>query len=163
MSYTLEPWTEKHRKPVIDIFNYYIESGFAAFPETRVSYDFFDTFLDMSHGYPTCVAKTESGDVVGFAFLHQYAWADTFKRSAKITYFILPQHTRKGLGKMMLDRLISQARSIGVDHLLANINSCNKESLQFHRKYGFQECGRFQEVGKKFREDVDVVWVIRKI
>jgi len=162
MSYTLEPMTEKHRKPVIDIFNHYIETDFA-FPDTKVDYDFFDRLLDMSKGYPALVAKAESGDVVGFALLHQYAWADSFKRSAKITYFILPQHTRKGLGKMMLDRLIAQARSMGVDHLLANISSHNKGSTQFHCKYGFQECGRFHEVGRKFGGSFDIVWMIRKI
>jgi phosphinothricin acetyltransferase len=162
MSYTLEPMTEKHRKPVIDIFNHYIETNFA-FPETKVDYGFFDHLLDMAKGYPALVAKTESGDVVGFALLHEYAWTDSFKRSAKITYFILPQHTRKGLGKMMLDELIAQARSMGVDHLLAHISSDNKGSLQFHRKYGFQECGIFQEVGRKFGKSFDVVWMIRRI
>jgi L-amino acid N-acyltransferase YncA len=162
MSYTLEPMTEKHRKPVIDIFNYYIETNFA-FPETKVDYDFFDHFLDMSKGYPALVAKAESGDVVGFALLHQYSWANSFKRSALITYFILPQHTRKGLGKMMLDKLIAQARSMGVDHLLANISSDNERSLQFHRKHGFHECGRFQEVGRRFGKSFDVVWMIRRI
>jgi L-amino acid N-acyltransferase YncA len=162
MSYTLEPMIEKHRKPVIDIFNHYIATN-SAFPDTKVDYDFFDNFLHMSKGYPALVAKAESGDVVGFGLLHQYSWANSFKRSALITYFILPQHTRKGLGKMMLDKLIAQARSMGVDHLLANISSDNKESLQFHSKYGFQECGRFQEIGRKFGKSFDVVWMIRRI
>ena len=154
---------EKHRVHVIDIFNHYVENSFAAFPETKVSYDFYDRYLDMSKGYPALVAITETGEVAGFGFLHRYSYASAFKRTAGLTYFILPQHTRKGLGKTILDRLTEQARGMGIDRLLANISSLNQESLQFHRKFGFQECGRFSGIGRKFGKDFDVIWMIKQI
>jgi len=47
----------------------------------------------------------------------------------------------------------------GVDCLLANISSHNEQSLDFHRKMGFQQCGRFRRVGKKFGKDFDVIWM----
>jgi L-amino acid N-acyltransferase YncA len=163
MKYSLEPMAEKHRVHVIDIFNYYVEHGFAAFPETRVNYDFYDRFLDMAKGYPALVVTTETGEVAGFGFLHRYSYASAFKRTAALTYFILPQHTRKGLGKTILDNLTEQARAMGIDHLLANISSLNQESLQFHRKFGFQECGRFNGIGRKFGKDFDLIWMIKHI
>lgn len=163
MKYSLEPMADRHRVHVIDIFNYYIENSFAAFPETRVNYDFYDRFLEMSKGYPAVVVITEAGEVAGFGFLHRYSYASAFKRTAGLTYFILPQHTRKGLGKTILGRLTEQARGMGIDRLLANISSLNQESLQFHRKFGFQECGRFSGIGRKFGKDFDVIWMIKQI
>lgn len=163
MKYSLEPMAEKHRIHVIDIFNYYVENSFAAYPETRVDYDFYDRFLRMSKGYPALVVITQTGDVAGFGFLHAYSYASAFKRTAAVTYFISPQHTRKGLGKTILDELTEQARGMRIDHLLANISSLNQESLQFHRKFGFQECGRFSSIGNKFGKSFDVVWMIKHI
>jgi phosphinothricin acetyltransferase len=155
--------SERHRRPVVEIYNHYVENSFAAYPERKLEYGFFDRFLDMSKGYPAVVAITETGETVGFGFLHPYSPASSFKRTANVTYFIHPNHTRKGLGKSMLSRLTDEARGMEIDHLLANISSHNQESLEFHRKYGFQECGRFPGVGKKFDKDFDVVWMIKEI
>jgi len=41
-------------------------------------------------------AKTEAGEVVGFAFLRPFHHAGTFKKTAEIAYFILPQGAWQG-------------------------------------------------------------------
>ncbi len=159
MKYCFEPMSEKHRQPVIDLFNYYITHSHAAFPERTVGYDFFSRFLEISRGYPAIVMKDDFGNVVGFAFLRPYHPAETFRRTAEITYFILPDHTHRGLGTAVLRELVSEARSLGIDSLLASISSRNEASLNFHHQRGFRECGRFPQVGRKFGEDFDVVWM----
>jgi phosphinothricin acetyltransferase len=113
--------------------------------------------------YPALVAKTNLGDVVGFAYLRPYSPHGTFKRTAQIAYFILPEHRRRGLGKAILEQLIRQAQELGVDNLLAHISSLNEGSLEFHLKNGFQECGRFIGIGKKFGKNFDVIWVQRRL
>ncbi len=163
MEYHLEPMTEMHRQPVMDIFNYYVENTFAAYPEAKLPYEFYNRFLSMAKGYPAVIAKSIGGETVGFAFLHAYNPLSTFHRTAEITYFIAPGHTHKGLGKWMLDCLIGEARKMGIDRLVASISSRNEQSLAFHRKYGFEECGRFKEIGRKSGQAFDLVWMIRQI
>lgn len=163
MTYRLEPMAEAHRRPVIDIYNHYVEHGFAAYPELPVPYTAYDRFLDMTLGYPAVVALDEAGGVAGFAFLRPWHHAATFRRTAEITYFLAPAHVRRGLGRQMLDHLVEAGRALGVDRLLASISSHNAESLAFHCKHGFVECGRFPQVGRKFGRDVDVVWMTRSI
>jgi L-amino acid N-acyltransferase YncA len=99
---------ESYKETVLDILNFYVKNSFAAYPEVPVEQDLLDQYLEMSKGYPAVVAKTGSDEIVGVAFLHQHIPLKTFNRTAEITYFILPEHTRKGLGKMMLDYLIEQ-------------------------------------------------------
>jgi L-amino acid N-acyltransferase YncA len=159
VSYSLEEMTSQHRTPVIDIFNYYISNSFAAYPEQPVDYEFFSRFLEITRGYPAVVIKDNTGTIVGFAFLHPYRPGSAFRRAAEITYFIHPQHTGKGLGSSILERFASGAKELGIDTLLANISSQNDQSLRFHSKNGFQECGRFRRIGRKFDEDFDVVWM----
>jgi phosphinothricin acetyltransferase len=163
MEYHFEPLSEEHRQPVIDIFNHYVSNSYAAFLEVPLSYRFFNRFLEITSGYPAIVAKQASGKVVGFAFLRAYHPAETFRRTAEITYFILPDHTRRGLGTALLEHLVRAARAIGIDSILAPISSRNQPSLHFHLRQGFKECGRFPQVGKKFGEDFDVVWMHLRI
>jgi phosphinothricin acetyltransferase len=159
MSYNFEKMADQHRTAVIDIFNYYIANSFAAYPADPVGYEFFDRFLDMARGYPTVAIKDDTETIVGFAFLHPYRSGRTFRRAAEITYFILPEHTGKGIGTTILRRFRLAAKEQGIDMLLANISSRNEGSLRFHRKNGFEECGRFRRIGRKFGEDFDVVWM----
>lgn len=163
MDYSLEPLTAGHREAVIDIFNHFINHTYAAFPAAPVDYAFYDRFLEMSRGYPAVVVRDEAGEVVGFAFLRPHHPADTFKRTAEVSYFILPEHTRQGLGTAILELFTEQAGPLGVDAILACVSSKNLESLSFHRKNGFRECGRFVKVGRKFDEDFDVVWLQKRL
>jgi phosphinothricin acetyltransferase len=157
--YIFEKMSESHRAAVIDIFNYFIRHSYAAYFEEAVDYLFFDHFLKMSRGYPALVIKNDGQQAVGFGFMRPHHLADSFKRAAEVTYFILPEYTRKGLGTAMLDFFAEEARQRGIDSLLANISSRNEESIRFHLKNGFRECGRFLKVGRKFGEDFDVVWM----
>jgi phosphinothricin acetyltransferase len=159
MDYHLEPMAAAHQKAVIDIFNHYIRHSHAAFPAEPVDYAFFQRFLEMSQGYPAVVVRDAHRQVVGFAFLRPYHPAATFKRTAEFTCFILPEHTRHGLGAAILELFIEQAAPRGIDVILAAVSSRNVASLKFHRQQGFTECGRFVEVGRKFGEDVDVIWL----
>jgi L-amino acid N-acyltransferase YncA len=163
MDYSLEPMGTDHRKPVIDIYNHYIEKSWAAYPDEPVGYGLYDRFLEMVRGYPSVVVKAESGQVVGFAFLRAFLPAATFSRTAEITYFILPDHTHRGIGRTILENFEKEAVKAGVDILLASISSRNGLSLEFHKKYGFAECGRLRSVGRKFGEDFDVVWMQKMI
>jgi phosphinothricin acetyltransferase len=159
MRYTFEKLGEQHRTAVMDIFNYYIANSFAAYPQETMGYEFFDHFLEMSSGFPAVAIKDETETVVGFAFLHAYRLDQTFQRAAEITYFILPAHTGKGIGSDVLRQFRLAAKEQGIDSLLANISSRNEGSLRFHLKNGFEECGRFPRIGRKFGKDFDVVWM----
>jgi L-amino acid N-acyltransferase YncA len=163
MSYVLVPMTVEHRKAVIDIFNHFVMNDWSAYPEEALDYGVYDRFLDMARGYPAFIAAADDGAVVGFGFLHAFLPAGTFRRSAEVTYFIRPEHTRKGIGGRMLEAFMEGARRRGVDNLLASVSSRNGASLDFHRRHGFTECGRMPAVGRKFGEDFDVVWMQRRI
>ncbi len=160
MSVEFRPAADYHAKAVIDIFNHYIENGFAAYPERTLPYDAFTMVQHLTAGYPFYVVEV-AGKVVGFGFLHSFNSMDTFKRSAEVVYFIMPEHTGKGIGTELLKRLVADAKTDGIDTLLASISSYNEGSIRFHARHGFTECGRFRRVGMKRGRDFDVVWMQR--
>jgi phosphinothricin acetyltransferase len=158
MSYEFIPLAESNRAGIVAVFNHFVECGFAAYPEERVGAEFFDRLLAMSRGYPAIGIKTGAGQTVGFAFLRAFHPAETFQRTAEITYFILPEHTGQGLGRRILAQFIPAAREMGVDNLVASVSSLNEQSLRFHAAAGFERCGVLTAVGRKFGRDFDVVW-----
>jgi L-amino acid N-acyltransferase YncA len=163
MNYELASLMESDRRAVVRIFNHFVEHSFAAYPEEPAGDEFFDRVLAMSKGYPAVSVKTETGEVVGFGFLRAFHAAGTFRRTAEIAYFLLPEHTGQGLGSMMLSRFIEEAREIGIDNLLASVSSLNDQSLRFHAQAGFERCGTFRAVGRKFGRDFDVVWFQKRL
>jgi L-amino acid N-acyltransferase YncA len=159
MEYSIDPISDEDCKSIIDIFNYYVENSFAAFPENKFPYQAFDMFLKMSDGFPTGTIKDGNGKIVGFGMLRTHNPMPVFSQTAEVTYFIHPDHTRKGLGKMLLGFLEKGATKKGITNLLANISSLNLNSIKFHEKNGFAECGRFRSVGKKRGQEFDTVWM----
>ncbi len=159
MNCTIEPMAEGHRTGVIDIFNHYISNSFAAYPENEVPYSFFDQILAMCKGYPGVVARDPMDRIVGFGMLRPFHFASTFKRTGEISYFLHPDVMRQGLGTQILNRIVQEAGKMGIDAIVASVSSLNVESLNFHKKHGFVECGRLKAVGRKFGKDFDVVWM----
>jgi L-amino acid N-acyltransferase YncA len=157
MTYTLEPLDAGHRQPAIDIFNHYVAHSFAAYPDQPVGPEVYDRWLTLCAGYPTAAARNEEGLVVGFAFLRPYHFANTLRSTAEVTYFIHPDHTRRGLGSRMLGELERGAAQLGVVNLIAGLSSLNLESHHFHLKQGFRQCGRLERVGVKFGRTFDIL------
>ncbi|MEW6585138.1 MAG: N-acetyltransferase family protein [Nitrospirota bacterium] len=155
--------TSDDREQIIDIFNHYVENSFAAYPEQKVPYEFFDVLLNMCRGYPTAVARDEENEIIGFGMLRPYSPFPTFSDTAEITYFLKPGFTRKGIGKTILEYLISRGREKGISSLLASVSSLNEVSINFHLKNGFLECGRFKDIGRKRGKTFDVVYFQRMI
>jgi phosphinothricin acetyltransferase len=163
MEYSISPISNEDRESIIDIFNYYVENSFAAYPEKVFPYQAFDMFLQMSDGFPTGSIRDQNGKIVGFGLLRTHNPMPTFSQTAEVTYFIHPNHTGEGLGKMLLGFLEKGAVEKGITNILANISSLNPRSIEFHQKNGFIECGRFRNVGKKNGHVFDTVWMQKKL
>jgi phosphinothricin acetyltransferase len=159
MNVVIAPLTKDSQKEIIDIFNYYVENSFAAYPEQKLPYEFFDHFLKMCEGYPALTAKDEQGNILGFGMLRAYNPFSTFSQTAEITYFIKSGYTGRGIGKKMLDYLLAEAKEKGITSVIASISSLNEGSINFHKKNGFVECGCFREIGKKRGKTFDVVYM----
>jgi phosphinothricin acetyltransferase len=159
MEYSIGQISNEDRKEIMDIFNHYVENSFAAYPENKLPYQAFDMFLQMSSDFPTGSIRDQNGKIVGFGMLRTHNPMPTFSQTAEVTYFIHPDYTGVGLGKMLLSFLEKGAVEKGITNILANISSLNPRSIEFHQKNGFKECGRFRKVGKKNGQEFDTVWM----
>lgn len=156
----IRPVSEADWSAVTAIFNHFVAHSFAAYPEEPLDEAIFRARAAAQPEYPFLVAEV-AGRVVGFAWLAPFHPAATLRRSATLTYFLDPDHTGRGIGSALLERLLAHGRALGVRSFLAHVSSRNPGSLRFHLKHGFTECGRFRDAGVKHGERFDVVWFQR--
>jgi phosphinothricin acetyltransferase len=157
---TIRMAEDSDRDEIIEIFNYYIKEGFAAYPDSPVPPGSHDILLGGIHA---CFIIENNCRVAGFSTLRPLLPFSTFAKSATISTFIENNSRYNGYGKMLLNRVELEARSRNITLLLASISSENKESLKFHAKLGFVECGRFYKAGIKFNTPFDLVWMEKMI
>ncbi len=155
---TLRPVDDGDGPDVLAIMNHYIINSFAAYPEKEHPLEMFGMLKQMVLPGSFWVVEADGG-LAGFAFLSSFLRAPTLVRTAQVTYFIAPEHTGKGLGVLLLDKLTEVSRHMGVDNLLAHISSLNDGSIRFHQRNGFETCGEFKNVGRKNGKDFSVVYM----
>lgn len=156
MELQFEKLSLSHQQPVMELFNYYIDNSFAAFPDTAVPEVFFSMMLEKVKGYPAYALKVDH-QVVGFCFLSAFNPFSTFKVTAAVSYFLAPHIHSKGYGTICLKKLEEDAKAMGIHSIIAEISSLNRQSIHFHEKNGFELRGTLKGVGIKKGQGFDLV------
>ena len=115
--------------------SYYVKNSNAAFPEETIDVEFVES-LHKSVLTNSFLVLDNGENVVGFCFLKRFLPIKNFDRTAVITYFISPEHTRCGLGSLLINELIHYANDYDIDNFIAIIASDNIQSINFHKKTG---------------------------
>ena len=89
-----------------DIYNFYIRESVATFdtdplPTTTMSRH----IASASEGYP-CLICEEEGQVAGFCYAHPWKEKAAYRHTLETTVYLHPEHTGKGLGRQLMERLI---------------------------------------------------------
>ncbi len=150
----------EHQREVMEIFNFYIEGGTAAFPSNKLPEKFYMMLMKKSEGYHSYIIKdTENDCIVGFCQLSPYSPSPTFKSTACVTNFIVDKYTCKGLGEKCLLKLEEDALKMGITDFVAEISSENNRSIAFHKKHGFEIVGELKNIGEKLDRKFVVVYM----
>ena len=147
---------DRDREAIVRIFNHYAVNGFAAYPEQQVTERFFPFLRDGILSF--YVLETPEG-VIGFGLTKPFLPFPAFSGTCMLTYFIAPGYLNRGFGSRLLDTLTRDAQEMGLSMMVANMASRNEASIRFHKKHGFEEAGRLHNVGVKFGEPFDVIWM----
>ena len=95
---------------------------------------------------PVFVYETD-GEVVAYGYISLYRFGrKAFESVGEVSYYIDFAHHSKGLGNMIMEYLISEAKKIGYTHLVAILLDCNKKSVALLEKYGFSRWGTMPEI-----------------
>jgi phosphinothricin acetyltransferase len=150
---------------LVAIYNYYIEHTPITFDldlytvESRMPW--FEQFREGSRHI--CLVASEQGRAVGYASSASFRSKAAYQTSVESSVYLYPDATGKNLGAALYQALFDYLATQPVHRVYAGITLPNDASLALHRRYGFEDCGLFQEVGYKFDQYWDVLWLQKSL
>lgn len=111
-----------------------------------------------SAGFPVLVAVDE-GDVVGYASYGPWRAFDGFRHTVEHSVYVRGDQRGKGLGRALMEALVSRARSSGVHVMVAAVERGNAGSIRLHEQLGFRHAGVVEQVGAKFGRWLDLAFL----
>lgn len=163
LSYQIRVANENDLKKITEIYNWAVQNTVATFDlENRTEEKAKEWFMfHQDPYYPLFVAEMNH-EIIGWASISPFHPRPAYKASGEFSIYIAPEFHGHGLGKEFLAILCERAQQLGYHTLLGLITGINTPSLAVAEKLGFKEVGRYQEVGQKFGNILDVV-VVQKI
>lgn len=103
------------------------------------------------------------GEVAGFASLSPYRPRAAYRTTVENSIYVAESARGAGVGRALLDELISVATTRGFHTIVAHIAGGHEPSIALHHACGFQVVGTQREVGRKFGKWLDVVVMQRML
>jgi len=114
-------------------------------------------------GFPYLVAE-EDGGILGYAYAGPYRARPAYRFTVEDSVYIAPEAQRRGLGRLLLERLITESEARGYRQMIAVIgDSAQHASIALHMALGFRLIGTFAAVGFKFDRWLDTVLMQRPL
>ena len=98
----------------------------------------------------------DQDEVVGYCYAHTWKERSAYRYTLETTVYLSPGHTGKGIGMLLMKKLIGACRENGYRALIACITEGNEASNILHEKLGFKQVSHFKKVGLKFDRWLDV-------
>jgi phosphinothricin acetyltransferase len=142
-----------------DIYNHFVQHSTCTYQEEPESMEGRRRWF-RHHGerHPVIVAEVD-GQVIGWGSLSAYHARSAYRFTVENSVYIHHKHHRRGIGSLLLQDLISRARSLGHRAIIAGIDADQPASIALHGKFGFVEVGHLKQVGFKFGRWLDVIYL----
>jgi L-amino acid N-acyltransferase YncA len=117
----------------------------------------------LARNFPYIVAEW-AGAVAGYAYAGPYRDRRAYDWCVEDSLYIAPELHRKGIGRLLLTRLVAESEARGFRQMLAVIgDSANTASVAVHAAVGFRLIGNFQSIGFKHGRWLDTVLMQRTL
>ena len=142
---------------IAEIYNYYITNTFITFEKEEIAAnEIYTRISDVIGSSLPWLVLENNGEVIGYAYATKWRARPAYKHSVETTIYLSQDHGRKGYGKLLYSKLISELASSGFHTAIGGIALPNDASVRLHESLGFKKVAHFQEVGYKFDKWIDV-------
>jgi phosphinothricin acetyltransferase len=162
---TVRPATTDDLGAVARIFAFYVASTVVTFEEDppAVTHWHHKFGSCAEQGLPFLVAEAD-GMVAGYAYASPWRPKPAYRHTAEDSVYLAPGCRGKGLGRLLLDALLTACAAAGVRQVVAVIaDTGDPASVALHRACGFTEAGRLSQVGRKHGRWIDTVLMQRTL
>jgi L-amino acid N-acyltransferase YncA len=141
--------TADHWEVVREIYEAGIASRNATFEKKSPDWETWDR----SHRQDCRLLAISQGRVAGWAALSNVSERCVYAGVAEVSIYMDPSFSGKGIGSLLMKRLIEESEKKGIWTLQAGIFPENSASIRLHEKNGFRVIGMREKIGK-----LDGIW-----
>lgn len=142
--------TAAHADAVLSIYQAGIDEGDATFETSAPQWAEFDAAKLEDHRF---VALDEKEGVLGWVAAIPVSDRCVYSGVVEHSVYVARTARGRGVGRLLLDALISSTESAGIWTIQSGIFPENIASVALHRAAGFREVGRRERIGQR-----DGVW-----
>jgi L-amino acid N-acyltransferase len=142
-----------------DIYNHYVRASTCTYqyrPSTLEERATWWKEHDATH--PVTVALMAE-EVVGWGSLSWFRAREGYRFTVEDTVYVRHDRQRLGIGRCLLYDLVERARHSGYRTVIGGISAEQEASIALHRALGFVEVARFSQVGFKFDQWLDCIFM----
>jgi phosphinothricin acetyltransferase len=155
---TIDEMTPADWPRVRDIYLEGIATGQATFETEAPPWERWDA----GHlARPRLVAR-DGGGVVGWAALSPVSARPVYAGVAEVSVYVAGTHRGRGVGRLLLERLVAASEAAGVWTLQASIFPENQASVALHRACGFRVVGTRERIARQHGAWRDTVILERR-
>lgn len=144
MDYTVRPMTKDDWGEVIEIYYQGIQTNNATFSTACPSYEEWDATHIKDCRF---VAESDNG-VVGWAAIFPVSARECYKGVAELSIYVDVNHGNKGIGELLMKRLLEASETAGFWTIQSSIIQNNAASIRLHEKCGFRMVGYRERIAK---------------
>ena len=159
MNYEIRKMQPEDSNDVLDIFQQGINGRNATFDKEIPTWEYWDK----SHfAVSRFVLLNEDEKVVGWCALKPTSDRECFKGVAEISIYLDNEFQSRGLGKLLLKKLILDSEENGFWTLQAGIFPENAASISLHQSLGFRKVGVREKIAEMHGVWRDIVLLERR-
>jgi phosphinothricin acetyltransferase len=145
---------------ICEIYNFYISGSVITFDEQPMEPSAWveklkhvkELFL------PFLVATSDSGEILGFAYLAPWRQKSAYRRTVENTIYLKHSAVGQGIGPKLLSELLRLGKEAGIKEVVAVISDSEAgTSIRMHKQFGFKKVGQLPGVGNKFNRWLGVI------
>lgn len=146
--------------PIAEIYNVEVATSVVTFDLVPRSLDEQVEWLRARSGAHPCIVAVDDDvghqPVTGWASLSPYRPKAAYATSVENSIYVHRDHQGRGVGDLLLGELVRLSDDHGFHSIFARVAGVNPASIALHHKHGFRTIGVEREVGRKFRQWLDV-------
>jgi phosphinothricin acetyltransferase len=145
---------------ICEIYNFYITGTVITFDEKAMLPSSWEEKLrhvkDLN--LPFIVATSDSGELLGFAYLAPWRQKSAYRRTVENTIYLKHSAVGQGIGPSLLSELLRLGKEAGIKEVVAVISDSEADtSIRMHKQFGFKKVGQLPGVGNKFNRWLGVI------
>lgn len=145
-------------KQILNIYQYYVLNTAITFEYEVPSLNEMESRMAaIQTKYPYLVAEIDN-TIVGYAYASDFRYRAAYQWSPESSIYIDIDHTGKGIGKLLYQKLFDILQLQGYYNVFAGAALPNDASVAIHLKMGFKEIGIFDNIGYKFDKWHSTKW-----